>query len=348
MQFTAQQIALLLNGTVEGDPLVAVNQLAKIEEAGEGTLSFLANPKYEQFLYTTNASIVIVNNDQVLAEAVKATLIRVENAYSAFSVLLEAYNTIKLDKSGIEQPCFIHPSAKIGDNVYIGAFAYIGPDVKLGDNSKVYPNTYIGDNVTIGQNTTLFAGVKVYFDCVLGDNVIVHSGAIIGSDGFGFAPTDDGTYKKIAQIGNVILEDNVEVGSNTTIDRATMGSTTVRKGAKLDNLLQIAHNVEIGSNTVIAAQTGISGSTKVGDNCVIGGQVGMVGHISIANGSQIMAKSGINKNIVEGGKKWGGIPFFAPYMENLRIESAASRLPELEKRLIELEKIIAEMRKTVN
>jgi UDP-3-O-[3-hydroxymyristoyl] glucosamine N-acyltransferase len=330
MQFTAQQIALLLNGTVEGDPLVAVNQLAKIEEAGEGTLSFLANPKYEQYLYTTNASIVIVNNDQILAETVKATLIRVENAYSAFSVLLEAYNTIKLDKSGIEQPCFINPSAKIGDNVYIGAY------------------TYIGDNVTIGKNVTLFAGVKVYFDCVLGNNVIVHSGAIIGSDGFGFAPNPDGTYNKISQIGNVILEDNVEVGSNTTIDRATMGSTIVRKGAKLDNLLQIAHNVEIGSNTVIAAQTGISGSTKVGDNCVIGGQVGMVGHISVANGSQIMAKSGINKNIVEEGKKWGGIPFFAPYMENLRVESVASRLPTLEKRVIELEKIIAEMRKTVN
>lgn len=344
MQFTAQQIASLLNGTVEGDPSVAVNQLAKIEEATQGTLSFLANPKYEPFLYTTNASIVIVNNDQVLAEAVKATLIRVENAYSSFSVLLEAYNTIKLDKSGIEQPCFIHPSAQIGENVYIGAFAYIGPGVKLGDKSKVYPNTYIGDNVTIGQNTTLFAGVKVYFDCVLGDNVIVHSGAIIGSDGFGFAPNSDGTYNKISQIGNVILEDNVEVGSNTTIDRATMGSTVVHKGAKLDNLLQIAHNVEIGSNTVIAAQTGISGSTKVGDNCVVGGQVGMVGHISIANGSQIMAKSGINKNIVEEGKKWGGIPFFAPYMENLRVESAASRLPALEKRVIELEKIIAEMR----
>jgi UDP-3-O-[3-hydroxymyristoyl] glucosamine N-acyltransferase len=344
MQFTAQQIASLLNGTVEGDPSVAVNQLAKIEEATQGTLSFLANPKYEPFLYTTNASIVIVNNDQVLADVVKATLIRVENAYSSFSVLLEAYNTIKLDKSGIEQPCFIHSSAQIGENVYIGAFAYIGPGVKLGDKSKVYPNTYIGDNVTIGQNTTLFAGVKVYFDCVLGDNVIVHSGAIIGSDGFGFAPNPDGTYNKISQIGNVILEDNVEVGSNTTIDRATMGSTVVHKGAKLDNLLQIAHNVEIGSNTVIAAQTGISGSTKVGDNCVVGGQVGMVGHISIANGSQIMAKSGINKNIVEEGKKWGGIPFFAPYMENLRIESAASRLPALEKRVIELEKIIAEMR----
>ncbi len=345
MQFTAQQIASLLNGTVEGDPSVAVNQLAKIEEATPGTLSFLANPKYEPFLYTTNASIVIVNNDQVLADTVKATLIRVENAYSSFSVLLEAYNTIKLDKSGIEQPCFIHPSAQIGEDVYIGAFAYIGPGVKLGDKSKVYPNTYIGDNVTIGQNTTLFAGVKVYFDCVLGDNVIVHSGAIIGSDGFGFAPNPDGTYNKISQIGNVILEDNVEVGSNTTIDRATMGSTVVHKGAKLDNLLQIAHNVEIGSNTVIAAQTGISGSTKVGDNCVIGGQVGMVGHISIANGSQIMAKSGINKNIVEEGKKWGGIPFFAPYMENLRVESAASRLPGLEKRVIELEKIIAELKK---
>jgi UDP-3-O-[3-hydroxymyristoyl] glucosamine N-acyltransferase len=344
MQFTAQQIASLLNGTVEGDPSVAVNQLAKIEEATIGTLSFLANPKYEPFLYTTNASIVIVNNDQVLADTVKATLIRVENAYSSFSVLLEAYNTIKLDKSGIEQPCFIHPSAQIGENVYIGAFAYIGPGVKLGDKSKVYPNTYIGDNVTIGQNTTLFAGVKVYFDCVLGDNVIVHSGAIIGSDGFGFAPNADGTYNKISQIGNVILEDNVEVGSNTTIDRATMGSTVVRKGAKLDNLLQIAHNVEIGSNTVIAAQTGISGSTKIGDNCVIGGQVGMVGHINVANGSQIMAKSGINKNIVEEGKKWGGIPFFAPYMENLRIESAATRLPTLEKRVIELEKIIAELR----
>jgi UDP-3-O-[3-hydroxymyristoyl] glucosamine N-acyltransferase len=344
MQFTAQQIASLLNGTVEGDPSVAVNQLAKIEEATPGTLSFLANPKYEPFLYTTNASIVIVNNDQVLAEAVKATLIRVENAYSSFSVLLEAYNTIKLDKSGIEQPCFIHPSAQIGENVYIGAFAYIGPGVKLGDKSKVYPNTYIGDNVTIGQNTTLFAGVKVYFDCVLGDNVIVHSGAIIGSDGFGFAPNPDGTYNKISQIGNVILEDNVEVGSNTTIDRATMGSTVIHKGAKLDNLLQIAHNVEIGSNTVIAAQTGISGSTKVGDNCVVGGQVGMVGHINIANGSQIMAKSGINKNIIEEGKKWGGTPFFGPYMENLRNESAASRLPALEKRVIELEKIIAEMR----
>lgn len=344
MQFSAQEIAFILNGTVEGDALATVNQLAKIEEAQSGSLSFLANPKYEPYLYTTNASIVIVNNDLALAEPVKATLIRVENAYSAFTVLLEKYNTIKLHKTGIEQPCFIHPSAQVGKDVYIGAFAYIGPDVKIGNNSKVYPNTYIGDNVTIGENTTLFAGVKVYFDCVLGDNVIIHSGAIIGSDGFGFAPNADGTYNKISQIGNVIVEDNVEIGSNTTVDRATMGSTIIHKGAKLDNLLQVAHNVEIGANTVIAGQTGISGSTKIGDNCVIGGQVGIVGHLSIAKGSQIMAKSGINKNIVEEGKKWGGIPFFTGYMENLRVEAAVTHLPALEKRVLELEKIIAELK----
>ncbi|WP_317169449.1 UDP-3-O-(3-hydroxymyristoyl)glucosamine N-acyltransferase [Mucilaginibacter humi] len=273
MQFTAQQIASLLNGTVEGDPSVAVNQLAKIEEGVSGSLSFLSNPKYEQYLYTTNASIVIVNNSLQLTGTVKATLIRVEDAYSAFSVLLDAYSSFRLNKTGIEEPNFVHPSAKIGRDVYIGAFAYIGPDVKVGDNCKIYPNTYVGDNVTPGNNVTLFAGVKVYFDCVLGDNVIIHSGAIIGSDGFGFAPTADGSYKKIAQIGNVILEDDVEVGSNTTIDRATMGSTIIRKGVKLDNLIQVAHNVEIGKNTVIAAQSGISGSTKIGERAVFGGRL---------------------------------------------------------------------------
>lgn len=344
MQFTAEQIAALLNGTVEGDPSVAVSQLAKIEEAGQGSLSFLANPKYEQYLYGTNASIVIVNNDLVLASAVKATLIRVENAYSAFSVLLEAYNTIKLDKSGIEQPCFIHPSAQIGENVYIGAFTYIGPGVKLGDKSKVYPNTYIGDNAVIGKNVTLFAGVKVYFDCVLHDNVIVHSGAVIGSDGFGFAPTTDGSYQKIAQIGNVILEENVEVGSNTTIDRATMGSTIIRKGVKLDNLIQIAHNVEIGKNTVIAAQTGISGSTKVGENAVFGGQVGLAGHLTIANGTQLGAQAGINSSIKEEGKQWSGSPY-VPYREWLRNHVTIRRLPDMENRIKELEKTIAELRK---
>jgi UDP-3-O-[3-hydroxymyristoyl] glucosamine N-acyltransferase len=348
MQFTAQEISFMLNGTVEGEPSVTVNQLAKIEEASAGSLSFLANPKYEQYLYTTDASIVIINNDQVLTEPVKATLIRVENAYSAFTVLLEKYNTIKLNKTGVEQPSFVHPSAQVGENCYIGAFAYIGPGVKLGNNCKIYPHSYIADSVTIGNNVTLFPGVIVYFDCVIGSNVIIHSGAIIGSDGFGFAPAADGTYNKISQIGNVIIEDDVEIGSNTTIDRATMGSTIIHKGVKLDNLLQIAHNVEIGANTVIAAQTGISGSTKIGENCVIGGQVGMVGHISIAKGSQIMAKSGINKNIVEENKKWGGIPFFSSYVENLRVEVAVSHLPALEKKILELEKVIAELRKDVH
>ena len=344
MQFTAHELGLLLNGTVDGDPLVPVNRLAKIEEAKAGSLSFLANPKYEQYLYTTEASVVIVNNDQVLAAPSKATLIRVENAYSAFTLLLEKYNTLKLNTTGIEQPSFIHPTAQIGQNIYVGAFAYIGPNVKIGDDCKIYPHTYIADDVIIGNDVTLFPGVIVYFDCSIGNNVIIHSGAIIGSDGFGFAPAADGTYTKISQIGNVIIEDDVEMGANTTIDRATLGSTIIRKGAKLDNLLQIAHNVEIGANTVIAAQTGISGSTKIGDNCVIGGQVGIVGHLNIAKGSQLMAKSGINKNIVEENKKWGGIPFFTGYMENLRIEAAVTHLPALEKRVIELEKIITELR----
>ncbi|HTD99306.1 MAG TPA: UDP-3-O-(3-hydroxymyristoyl)glucosamine N-acyltransferase [Mucilaginibacter sp.] len=347
MQFTAQDISFMLKGTVEGNPQATVNQLAKIEEADAGSLSFLANPKYEQYLYTTDASVVIVNSDLVLTEPVKATLIRVENAYTAFSVLLEMYNTIKLNKKGIEQPSFVHSSAQVGEDCYIGAFAYIGPDVKLGNNCRVYPHTYIADNVTIGNNVTLFPGVIVYFDCVIGNNVIIHSNAVIGSDGFGFAPNDDGTYKKISQIGNVILEDEVEVGANTTIDRATMGSTIIRKGAKLDNLIQIAHNVEIGNNTVIAAQTGISGSTKVAENCIIGGQVGLVGHISIAKGSQIQAQSGVSRSLVEEGKKWAGAPAIS-YLSNQRSQVIVARLPEVEKRILELERALAELRKDVH
>jgi len=343
MQFTAQELGFLLNGTIEGDPLVPVNQLAKIEEAKAGSLSFLANPKYEQYLYTTEASVVIVNNDLGLTAPIQSTLIRVENAYSAFSVLLEKYNTIKLNKTGIEQPSFIHPSAKIGDNVYVGAFAYIGPKVKVGDNCKIYPHTYIADDVSLGKNVTLFASVKVYFDCVIGDNVIIHSGTVIGGDGFGFAPAADGTYSKISQIGNVIIEDNVEIGANTTIDRATMGSTIIRKGVKLDNLIQVAHNVEIMSNTVVAAQTGISGSTKVGENCIIGGQVGIVGHINIARGTQIQAQSGIGKSLTVENKKWAGSPAVS-YTDNLRSHVVNNRLPELEKRINELEKIIKELR----
>ncbi len=343
MQFTAQDISFLLNGTVEGDPSVTVSQLAKIEEGTAGSLSFLANPKYEQYLYTTQASAVIVNNDLQLAAPVTTTLIRVENAYSAFSVLLEKYNTIKLDKKGIEQPSFIHESAQVGDDPYIGAFAYIGPNAKIGNNCKIYPNTYIGDNVTLGNNVTLFAGVKVYFDCVLGDNVIVHAGAVIGSDGFGFAPGADGVYAKISQIGNVILEENVEVGANATIDRATMGSTVVRKGAKIDNLVQIAHNVEIGANTVIAAQAGISGSTKIGEQVMIAGQVGIAGHLTIANGSQLSAKTGINSSITNEGAAWGGTPYM-PYKDYLRAHAKLRKLPDLDKKVYELEKLINELR----
>ncbi|RYU89229.1 UDP-3-O-(3-hydroxymyristoyl)glucosamine N-acyltransferase [Mucilaginibacter terrigena] len=344
MQFTAKDIAFMLNGTVEGDPLVAVNHLAKIEEGGAGSLSFLANPKYEQYLYTTDASVVIVNNSQELTAPVNTTLIRVDNAYGAFTLLLEKYNTIKLNKSGIEQPSFIHTSAKVGTEPYIGAFTYISQDVVLGDNCKLYPGCYIADNVTLGNNVTLFPGVKVYFDCVIGNNVVIHSGAVIGSDGFGFAPNADGTYTKIAQIGNVVIEDNVEVGANTTIDRATMGSTIIRKGVKLDNLVQIAHNVELGQNTVVAAQSGIAGSTKLAENVILGGQVGIVGHINVAKGTQVQAQSGISRTITEEGKKWAGTPAIA-YANNMRSNVVVSRLPELEKRVNELEKIITELKK---
>ena len=337
MQFTALELGLLLQGTVEGKPEVTVNQLAKIEEATEGCLSFLANPKYEQFLYSTKASVVIVNNDLILTEPVSSTLIRVQNAYSAISVLLEKYNQSKLAKAGIEQPSFIHPSAKIGSNVYIGAFSYIGPNVKIGDNCRIYPNSYLADDVQLGTNVTLFAGVKIYFDCKIGNNVIIHSGVIIGGDGFGFAPQTDGSYQKVSQIGNVIIEDDVEIGANTTIDRATMGSTIIRKGVKLDNLIQIAHNVEIGANTVVAAQTGISGSTKIGENVILGGQVGVVGHINVAKGSQVQAQSGVSRSINEENKKWAGAPA-TNYQSHMRSQVVLIRLPEIEKKIQELEK----------
>ncbi len=339
MQFSAHQIATLVNGSLEGNPDVMVEQLAKIEEATSGSLSFLSNPKYEQYLYTTQASIIIVNNDLKLDKPVASTLIRVKNAYSAFSLLLEVYNKMRLDKTGIESPVFIHPAAKIGKNVYIGAFTYIDKDVVIQDNCKVYPHVYIGENVKIGNDTTLFPGVSVYFDCVIGERVIVHSGTVVGSDGFGFAPQDDGTYNKINQIGNVIIENDVEIGANTVIDRATMGSTIIRQGVKLDNLIQVAHNVEIGKNTVIAAQSGISGSTKIGENAVVGGQVGIVGHISIASGSQIQAQSGVNRTIADSGKKWSGSPA-APYNAQMRSQVVYSRLPELERRLEELEQLL--------
>lgn len=339
MQFSAHQIATLVNGSLEGNPDVMVEQLAKIEEASTGSLSFLSNPKYEQYLYTTKASVVIVNDDLKLDRPISATIVRVKNAYLAFSTLLELYNKMRLDKTGVEERAFIDTSAKIGKDAYVGAFAYIDRGAVIGERCKIYPHVYVGDNVKIGDDTTLFPGVSVYFDCIIGERVIIHSGTVVGSDGFGFAPQEDGSYNKISQIGNVIIEDDVEIGANSVIDRATMGSTIIRKGVKLDNLIQIAHNVEVGKHTVIAAQSGISGSTKIGEHAVIGGQVGVVGHINIANGSQIQAQSGVNRTIAEEGKKWSGTPA-APYNAQMRSQVVYSRLPELERRLEELEQLL--------
>ena len=305
MKFTAQQIADILEGDIIGNPNEEVKTLSKIEEGGVGSLTFLSNPKYNSYLYTTNASIAIVNRSFIVEKEIKTTLIKVENAYKSFSKLLEFYNDVKNNKVGIEQPSFISKTAKVGENVYIGAFSYIGENVHIGNNVKIYPNTYIGDNSSIGNHCVLFSGVKIYSETQIGNYCKIHSGAIIGSDGFGFAPNDEGEYKAIPQIGNVIIEDYVDVGSSSTIDRATLGSTIIRKGVKLDNQIQIAHNVEIGKNTVIAAQTGVAGSTKIGENCMIGGQVGFAGHLVIGNNVRIQGQSGISKNLKDGEKVQG-------------------------------------------
>jgi UDP-3-O-[3-hydroxymyristoyl] glucosamine N-acyltransferase len=300
MKFTAAQIAGILEGEVVGNPDAEVFKLSKIEEGTEGSLTFLANPKYANYIYSTQATITIVNNTFEPEQNLQTTLIKVEDAYKSFSKLLEYYNQIKLMKSGVEQPSVISENVTYGENLYLGSFSYIGVNVTIGNNVKIYPNSFVGDNVIIGDNTILFAGVRIYSESVIGSNCTIHSGSIIGSDGFGFAPAEDGTYSKVPQIGNVIIEDNVDVGSCTTIDRATLGSTIIRKGVKLDNQIQIAHNVEIGENTVIASQTGIAGSTKIGKNCMIGGQVGIVGHITIGNGVRIQAQSGVGKSIADG------------------------------------------------
>jgi len=297
MVFTASQIAGILEGEVEGNPEIAVHKLAKIEEGEQGSLTFLANPKYTPYIYTTKASITIVNKDFTPEQRLATTLIKVEDAYESFSKLLEYYDKVKNTKTGIENPVFIAESVVYDEGLYVGAFAYIGEHVKIGKNVKIYPNAYIGDNVTLGNDVIIFSGVKVYSETIMGNNCVIQSGAIVGSDGFGFAPSKDGTYNKIPQTGNVILEDHVDVGAGTTIDRATMGSTILRKGVKLDNQIQIAHNVEIGEHTVIAAQTGVAGSAKIGKNCMIGGQVGIVGHITIGDNVRIQAQSGIGRNI---------------------------------------------------
>lgn len=346
MFFSASQIALLVNGKVDGDPNAAVNAFGKIEEAGEGQLSFLANPKYEEYLYTTKATIIIINDALELKHAVDTTLIRVKDAYSAFATLLAKYQSLKQQHlKGIQEPSYIAPTASYGDNAFIGAFAYVGDHVKIGNNTKIYPGVFLGDNVQVGDHTTIYPGVKVLHSCTIGNNVTVHAGTVIGSDGFGFAPQADGSFSKVPQIGNVIVEDDVEIGANSTIDRATIGSTIIKKGAKLDNLIQIAHNVEIGHSTVVAAQAGISGSTKVGNGVMIGGQAGIVGHLHIGDGAKINAQSGVSKDI-DPGKAVTGSPAHE-YTSALRSQALSRKLPELEKRIKELEQVIAQLKPTV-
>lgn len=341
--FTAAQIAMLIEGKVEGDASASVGSFGKIEEAQAGQLAFLANPKYEEHLYTTKASVVIINNTLDLKQPVNAAIIRVPDAYTAFATLLHKYQEMMTQQlHGIQQPAFIHESAKLGSNVFVAAFTYIAENVQVGNNVKLFPGVYLGANVKIGDNTILHAGVKVYNDCVIGSNVAIHAGTVIGSDGFGYAPQADSTYKKVPQIGNVVIEDNVEIGANTAIDRATMGSTIIKAGAKLDNLIQVAHNVEIGNNTVIAAQAGVSGSTKVGSNVMIGGQAGIVGHIQIAGGSKINAQSGVSKSIKTPGAAVTGSPAFE-YAAALRSQALNRNLPEMEKRISELEKLVQQL-----
>lgn len=340
MKFTAQQIAEVLNGKVEGNIEAEVNTLSKIEEGKPGSLSFLANPKYTPYIYETQASIVIVNADFIASKALKCTIIRVKDAYTAFSQLLEMYNQVKLNKAGISAQAAISESAQIGKNVYIGEFAVIGDNVIIGDNAKIYPHTYLGDNCKIGENTTLFTGVKIYSDCIVGSNCTFHAGVVIGADGFGFAPQADNKYKKVAQIGNVIVEDYVEIGANSTVDRATLGSTIIRKGVKLDNLVQIAHNVEIGENTVMAALSGVSGSTKIGKNCMIGGQVGMAGHLTIGDNVKIGAQAGIMSNVKDNQTIIG-----SPAMDVggfMKSTVYFKKLPELAKKIFDIEKKLKE------
>lgn len=336
MKFTAKQISEILEGEILGNPNVEVFRLSKIEEGQEGSLTFLSNPKYTPYLYSTNASIAIVNNTFIPEKEFTATLIKVEDSYKAFSKLLEFYNQVKNNKSGIESPSFVSDSATLGNDIYLGAFSYIGENVVIGNNVKIYPNVYIGDNVSIGNNTIVFAGAKIYSESKIGNNCTVHSGVIIGCDGFGFVPNEQGSYDKIPQTGNVIIEDNVDIGSATTIDRATLGSTIIKEGVKLDNQIQIAHNVEVGKNTVIAAQTGVAGSTKIGENCMIGGQVGIVGHIVIGNNVKIQAQSGIARNLkdneaVQGSPALSYADYNKSYVHFKNLSKLVDKVHELEK-----------------
>ena len=336
MKITAAQIAEVLQGDVLGDENVSVSTLAKIEEGKPGSITFLANPKYTSFIYDTKSSIVIVNKTFVAEHPISATLIKVDDAYKSFSKVLEYYNQVKLMKSGIEQPSVISEGVTYGEDLYLGSFCYVGKNTTIGENVKIYPNSFIGDNVVIGDNTILFAGSRIYSESIIGKNCIIHSGTIIGSDGFGFAPAEDGSYSKVPQIGNVIIEDDVEIGACTTIDRATLGSTIIRKGVKLDNQIQIAHNVEIGEHTVIASQTGVAGSTKIGKYCIIGGQVGIVGHITIGNNVKIQAQTGVGKSLkdgetVQGSPALGYNDFAKSYVHFKNLPKIVNEFNELKK-----------------
>lgn len=341
MEFSAVQIATFLSGTVEGDPEVKVYNVAKIEEGAPGMLSFLANPKYSQYLYTTKSSIVLINNDFELQGEVTATLIRVPDAYAAFAQLLGLYQQFMQSKTGVSSLSFISKDATYGDDVYIGEFAFIGERVKIGNRVKIYPQAYIGDDAVIGDDTIVYAGAKLYAQTVVGKSCILHSGCVIGADGFGFAPQEDGSYKKIPQIGNVSIGDNVEIGANTCVDCATMGSTRIHNGVKLDNLIQVAHNVELGNNTAMAAQTGVSGSTKIGANCIVAGQVGIAGHLHIANNTKIGAQSGIISNIKKEGEEVMGSPVM-PVKDFLRMSIHLRQMDKLVRRIEELEKKLNE------
>lgn len=338
MEISIEQVAQLIGGRVEGNGSSTVNRLEKIEEATEGSIAFLANPKYLPYIYSTGASAVIVKSDFEPEKDIKTALIKVDDPYSAFAKLLEEYQKLTAKvKTGIEQPSFQHDTSTFGESVYLGAFSYLGENVKVGNNTKVYPNVYLGDNVEVGENTILHPGVKIYANCKVGSNCVLHSGVVVGSDGFGFAPQADGTYKSIPQTGNVVIEDHVDIGANTTIDCATMGSTVIRSGVKIDNLVQIAHNVEVGKNTAIASQAGLSGSAKIGENCQIGGQAGITGHLNLANKTIIGPQSGVPKTITEEGKVWFGSPIME-HKEFLRASVILRNLPNLIARVKELEK----------
>lgn len=343
MKFTALQIAALLGGTVEGDPNVEVWNVAKIEEGAPGMLSFLANPKYIPYIYETESSVVIVNNTFVAEKSISATLIRVEDAYASFAKLLAYYDQVSQDKKGISSLAFVSPSAQYGENIYLGEFAFVGENVSIGNNVKIYPQAYIGDGCVIGDNTTVYAGVRLYRNTVIGQRCIIHAGAVIGADGFGFAPHEDGHYEKIPQVGNVLIDDDVEIGANTTIDRSTMGSTHIHKGVKLDNLVHLAHNVEVGENSALAAQVGVSGSTHLGKNCVVGGQSGFVGHLHIADGSKFGGQCGVMGSIKEENQEFMGTPI-QPLRQYLVSNARFRHIDEMARKLEALEKEMAELK----